>query len=70
MNATDVIGRVMQLTEFTVTTICSGPLQFDGVIPFNLTIVDNVVTAKVLAVTFDEAAEILHNFLYPNGESR
>lgn len=69
MNATEVIGRVMQLTEFTVTTRCSEPLKFDGVIPFNLTIIDNVVTAQVLAVTFDEAAGILHNFLYPNGKS-
>ena len=67
MNATDVIGRIMQLTEFTVTTKCIGTLQFNGVIPFDLTIKDNVVTAKVLAVTFDEAVATLHNFLYPNG---
>lgn len=69
MNAAEVIGRVMQLTEFTVTTRCLGTLKFNGVIPFDLTIIDNVVTAKVLAVTFDEAAGILHNFLYPDGKS-
>lgn len=68
MNATDAISRIMQLTEFTVTTICSGPLHFNGSIPFNLTIIDNVITAKVLAMTFDEAAEILHNFLYSDGK--
>lgn len=69
MNATDVIGRIMQLTEFTVTTEQPGELRFNGVVPFDMSIVDGVLTAKVLAVTFDEAAEILHNFLYPNGKS-
>ena len=68
MNATEVIGRIMQLTEFTVTTECPAELRFNGVIPFDMTIIDGVLTAKVLAMTFDEAAEILHNFLSANGK--
>jgi hypothetical protein len=68
MNATEVIGRIMQLTEFTVTTRQPGELRFNGVIPFDMSIVNGVLTAKVLAVTFDEAAAILHNFLSANGK--
>jgi hypothetical protein len=67
MNATNAIGRIMRLQEFVVDTELPEEFVFDGVVPFNLNIKGNQVSAEILAETFDEAAALLHNFLHPHG---
>lgn len=64
MDASDVIERVRNLKEFTVTTERPEELYFDGVVPFDLAIQGDVVTAVILAESFKEATERLHQFLY------
>ena len=64
MNADNVIDRVMNLKEFTVTTARPEELYFDGVVPFDLAIQGDVITAVILAESLKEATERLHQFLY------
>ena len=61
--ATNLIFRAKNLHEFTVTTEVPDNFRFNGVIPFDMSIVDNQIKAKVWAVDFDEAAKKLDNFL-------
>ena len=61
--ATNLIFRAKNLHEFTVTTEVPDNFRFNGVIPFDMSIVDNQIEAKVWAVDFDEAAKKLDNFL-------
>jgi hypothetical protein len=61
--ANDLIFRARNLNEFTVTTDVPEDFRFNGTIPFDMEIKDNVITAKVWAVDFDEAAKRLDDFL-------
>jgi hypothetical protein len=64
MDASNVIDRVMNLKEFTVTTKRPEELYFDGIVPFDLAIQGDVITAVILAESLKEATERLHQFLY------
>lgn len=64
MNATDVINRIRNLQEFTVITELPKVFRINGVVPFDLRIDDKEITAVVLAESFDEAANLLHVWLY------
>jgi hypothetical protein len=64
MNATDVINRIRNLQEFTVVTELPEVFRINGVVPFDLRIDDKEITATVLAESFDEAANLLHAWLY------
>lgn len=67
MNATDIannlIFRAKNLHEFTVTTEVPENFRFNGLIPFDLSIKEGQIEAKVWAVDFDEAAQRLDQFL-------
>jgi hypothetical protein len=51
------------LHEFTVTTEVPDDFRFNGEIPFDMEIKDSIITAKVWAVDFNEAAKRLDDFL-------
>jgi len=61
--ANDLIFRVRNLNEFTITTEVPDDLRFNGVVPFNMQIKEGIITANVWAVDFDEAAKRLDDFL-------
>jgi hypothetical protein len=61
--ANNLIFRARNLKEFTVTTELPENFSFNGTIPFDLKIKDNVIEAKVWAVDFDEAAVRLNEYL-------
>jgi len=61
--ANDLIFRAKNLNEFTVTTEVPDEFRFNGEIPFDMQIKDSIITAKVWAVDFNEAAKRLDDFL-------
>lgn len=67
MNARDMFDHLMfrmkHLNEFIVVTDVPDNFRFNGVVPFDMTIEENVITAKVWAVDFDEAARRLDDYL-------
>jgi hypothetical protein len=58
-----LIFRAKNLIEFSVETEVPDNFSFNGTIPFDLSIKDNMITAKVWAVDFDEAAHKLNEYL-------
>ena len=61
--ANNLIFRAKNLNEFTVTTEVPEDFQFNGVVPFDMQIQDNIIYAKVWAIDFNEAAKRLDEFL-------
>jgi len=61
--ANDLIFRAKNLQEFVVETDVPEDFRFNGVIPFDMQIKDSIISAKVMALDFDEAVTQLDNFL-------
>ena len=61
--ANNLINRAKQLNEFTVTTDVPENFRFNGLIPFDMSIKDGEISAKVWAVDFNEAVVRLNNFI-------
>jgi hypothetical protein len=61
--ANNLIFRAKNLTEFVVTTEVPENFRLNGVVPFDMSIVDNQIEAKVWAIDFNEAAKRLDDFL-------
>jgi hypothetical protein len=61
--ATALINRARNMQEFTVTTEVPEDFRFNGVVPFDINIVDDELRAKVLAVDFNEAVAQLDKWL-------
>jgi hypothetical protein len=61
--AHDLIFRAKNLQEFTVETTVPEDFRFNGVVPFDITMENNVICAKVFAVDFNEAVKRLDEFL-------
>ena len=61
--ANNLINRAKQLQEFVVTTEVPEDFRFNGVVPFDMTISEETIYAKVYAVDFDEAVITLDKFL-------
>jgi hypothetical protein len=61
--ATNLIFRAKNLHEFTVTTDVPENFRFNGLVPFDMSIKEGRIEAKVWAVDFDEAVERLDQFL-------
>ena len=61
--ANDLIFRAKNLQEFIVETDVPQDFRFNGVVPFDMTIEDNIIGAKVFAVDFNEAVKRLNEFL-------
>lgn len=57
------IYRAKNLKEFEVTTTVPDNFRFNGMIPFDMKIDNETLTAKVWAVEFEEAAQRLDDFL-------
>jgi hypothetical protein len=57
------INRAKMLNEFEVTTRVPDDFRFNGLIPFDIKIVDDTIYAKVWAIDFDEAAKRLDDWL-------
>ncbi len=57
------IYRAKNSHEFEVTTGVPENFRFNGVVPFDMKIENDTITAKVWAVEFDEAAQRLDDFL-------
>ena len=61
--ANNLISRAKNLQEFTVTTNVPENFRFNGTIPFDMEIKENIIYAKVWAVDFNEAVTNLDAFL-------
>ena len=67
MNSVDMahnlIFRAKNLHKYIIQTDVPDDFRFNGVIPFDMNIVDNQIEAKVWAVDFNEAVTRLNEFL-------
>jgi hypothetical protein len=61
--ANNLIFRAKHLNEYVVTTDVPEEFRFNGVIPFDMEITDNVIYAKVWGIDFDEAVHKLNDWL-------
>ena len=61
--ANNLIFRAKHLNEYVVTTDVPEEFRFNGVIPFDMEITDNIISAKVWGVDFDEAVHRLNDWL-------
>ena len=61
--ANNLIFRAKNLQEFIVETNTPDDFKFNGVVPFDMTIVEGIISAKVLAIDFDEAVNIFDKWL-------
>ena len=61
--ANNLIFRAKNLQEFVVETNTPDDFRFNGVVPFDMTIVEGVISAKVLAIDFNEAVNIFDKWL-------
>jgi hypothetical protein len=67
MTARDIaqalINRVRSLQEFVVETELPEDFAIRGYIPFHITIRDGVLTARVMAVSAEDAQHMVERFL-------
>ena len=61
--ANHLIYRAKNLQEFVVETDVPEDFRFNGVVPFDMQIKDSIISAKVMALDFNEAVTQLDNFL-------
>ena len=61
--AENAFERAKKLQEFVVETDVPEDFRFNGVIPFDMQIKDSIISAKVIALDFNEAVTQLDNFL-------
>jgi hypothetical protein len=61
--ATNLIFRAKNLNAFTVTTDVPENFRFNGLVPFDMSIKEGQIEAKVWAVDFDEAVNRLNQYL-------
>ena len=61
--ANNLIFRAKHLNEYVITTDVPDDFAFRGVIPFDMEITDNIISAKVWGVDFDEAVHRLNDWL-------
>ena len=61
--ANNLIFRAKNLQEFVVETDTPEDFRFNGVVPFDMSITDGVISAKVLAIDFEEAVNIFDEWL-------
>ena len=61
--ANHLIFRAKNIQEFIVETDVPEDFRFNGVVPFDMEIVEGVISAKVLAIDFDEAVAVFDKWL-------
>jgi hypothetical protein len=64
MNILTVMDRIKALQEFEVKTTLPEDFRFNGRVPFDMQIVGDEVTIKVLALTLEEAMMRVDLFLF------
>jgi hypothetical protein len=57
------INRAKVLNEFIVTTPVPEDFRFNGLVPFDMTIEDGIIAAKVWAIDFDEACQRFDEYM-------
>jgi hypothetical protein len=58
-----LIHRAKNLQEYAVELELTEPLRLNGVIPFDISIKDEILTARVYAMNFDEAVNIVSTYI-------
>jgi hypothetical protein len=70
MSTTDMvmnlIHRAKNLQEFTIEVDVPDNFKFNGLIPFDMVIENNVMKAKVYGLTFEEAVSTFDKYLSEN----
>ena len=61
--ANDLIFRAKNLTEYIVTTDVPEDFRFNGVVPFDMSINEGQIEAKVYGIDFDEAVNTFNKWL-------
>ena len=61
--ANNLIFRAKHLQEFVVETDVPENFRFNGVVPFDMEIVEGIISAKVLAIDFNEAVAVFDKWL-------
>ncbi len=61
--ANNLIFRAKNLQEVVVETDTPENFRFNGVVPFDMEIVEGVISAKVLAIDFGEAVAVFDKWL-------
>ena len=64
MNILTVLDRIKALQEFEVKTTLPEDFRFNGRVPFDMQIVGDEVTIKVLALTLEESMMRVDLFLF------
>lgn len=64
--AMNLIYRAKNLQEFIVEVEVPDNFRFNGLIPFDMTIEDNMMRAKVYAIDFEEAVARFDKYLSEN----
>jgi hypothetical protein len=64
MDILTVLDRIKALQEFEVKTTLPEDFRFNGRVPFDMEIVGDEVTIKVLALTLEEAMMRVDLFLF------
>ena len=59
-----MLNKVKNMTYHEVTIELYEPLQFDGTpVPFDMTIKGDMLTANILAESYDKAEQVLHDYV-------
>lgn len=66
MDVTSLINNIRDSQYFEVIIELEEPLQFNGVVPFDVLIIDNTATFKVLASTQEDAENKVYHWLWSN----
>jgi hypothetical protein len=61
--ARKLISRARLSKEFIVTRQLDNPINFNGTVPFSVSIANDNATFKVLALSQSEAEELVNNWL-------
>jgi hypothetical protein len=62
MKVEDVIYRMKNLQRFQIVTKLPDEFEFNGPLPFDIHLRDGVVTARVWAVTLEEAQQRVNDY--------
>lgn len=66
MDVTALINNIRDSQYFEVMIELEEPLHFNGVVPFDVSIIDNTATFKVLASTQEDAENKVYHWLWNN----
>lgn len=61
--ATNLIFRAKNLHKYIIQTEVPDDFRFNGVVPFDIKIENNIIEAEVWGIDFDEAVKRLDEFL-------